>query len=179
MMENGRPPLPCLPSDCELVARAMQAFAGDIRTPPSISLRGGNALDEYSVAPPFDPAIDDYSAAYFERYWWGIAHLDPPSWRHYLPFLMQYALEHRADGDMVIDSLLMALRPPDRDPPRLASLNAEQEAVVAQFLESLAFGEPCPFQEMACQVVEEWWVPGALYRPVPNEVDQTDSGNKQ
>lgn len=165
-------------SERELIDRAMRAFEDDIRSLPSITLRGGNALDEYSEPPPFDPAIDHHSADYLERYWWGIAHLDPSSWRHYLPFLMQYALEHRADGDMVIDSLLMALRPPDREPPRLASLNAAQESAVTLFLENLAFGEASPFQEMACQVLEEWWVPGALYRPGAG-VDQKNSGNEQ
>ena len=40
---------------------------------------------------------------------------------------------------MVIDGLLASLRPPDREPPRLASLSAGQEAVVVAVLDVLAF----------------------------------------
>jgi Family of unknown function (DUF6714) len=66
---------------------------------------------------------------------------------------------------MVVDALLSALRPSDRVPPRLASLTEAQEAVVREFLELLAFGdEPSPYRDLALQVLEEWWLPNALYR---------------
>ena len=56
------------------------------------------------------------------------------------------------------------LRPPDRTPPRLASLSPEQENVVTAFLDLLAFSESSAHKDFACQILEEWWVPGALYR---------------
>jgi hypothetical protein len=69
---------------------------------------------------------------------------------------------------MVVDALLSSLRPPDRTPPRLASLTEEQEVVLREFLESLAFaGESNPYQDLAMQVLEEWWLPNALYRSTP------------
>ena len=65
----------------------------------------------------------------------------------------------------VTDALLSSLRPPDREPPRLASLSPEQEVLVTRFLDILAFSEESAHQELACQLLEEWWAPGALYRP--------------
>jgi hypothetical protein len=66
---------------------------------------------------------------------------------------------------MVVDALLSSLRPPDRTPPRLASLSEEQEAVLREFLEEIAFAaEPNHYQDLAMQVLEEWWIPDALYR---------------
>jgi hypothetical protein len=69
--------------------------------------------------------------------------------------------EHNTD---VCDALLNNLRPPDREPPRLASLSADQEKVVVEFLELLAFSNTSAIRHFACQVLEEWWIPGALYR---------------
>jgi hypothetical protein len=65
---------------------------------------------------------------------------------------------------MVIDSLLMSLRPPDREPPRLSSLTRTQEDLVVSFLEVLAFDDTSAWQLYAMQVLEEYWVPNALYR---------------
>ena len=60
--------------------------------------------------------------------------------------------------------MLSSLRPPDREPPRLGSISLEQEAVVVEFLDLLAFGERSAYQDFAMQVLEEYWVPNALYR---------------
>jgi hypothetical protein len=65
---------------------------------------------------------------------------------------------------MVVEGLLHSLRPPDREPPRLASLTVEQESVIVEFLEDLAFSEDSANQDFAQQVLEEWWLPDALYR---------------
>ncbi len=65
---------------------------------------------------------------------------------------------------MVAEALLWSLRPPDREPPRLGSLSAEQEAVVVAVLDVLAFDERSLDRDLAMQVLEEYWIPGALYR---------------
>jgi hypothetical protein len=148
-----------------LSARAFEAFLADNRGTPALTLRGGNSLDEYKEPEAFDPEIDAVSDFYFERYWWGVAHLDPRSWRYYLPHLIDYALRHRRENTMVIDALLTSLRPPDRQPARLASLSAEQEAVVSAFLDVMAFDDTSVHQDLARTALEEWWAPGALYRP--------------
>src|SRR4029453_7183040 len=110
---------------------AYAAFGADVAANPAITLRGGNALDSYDSPPPFDPAIDDPTDAYLETYAFnGVAFLDPPSWRHSLPRLIDYALRNTASnapGTMAIEGLLWSLRPPDREPPRLGSLTREQE----------------------------------------------------
>ena len=54
---------------------------------------------------------------------WGLAYLDAQSWRHYLPRLIDYALRRPDDPAMVAEALVRSLRPPDRYPPRLASLS--------------------------------------------------------
>ena len=74
----------------------------------------------------------------------------------------------------MIESLLSCLRPPDSEPPRLASLSPEQEAVLASFLDGLAFGQGSAYQDFAMQVLEEYWVPHALYR----RRDEDAPGNK-
>lgn len=130
-----------------------------------MTLRGGNAVDSYDVAPPFDPVLDNPTDAYLEAHtFWGLTHLDAASWRHYLPRLIDYAFRHMDDPGMVVEGLLYNLRPPDREPPRLASLTQEQESVIVAFLEELAFGDDSANSELAMQVLEEWWIPGALYR---------------
>lgn len=149
-----------------LVAELFSAFAPEVAAAPSVTLRAGNDLDDYEQPSQFDPAADSICDAYLESYSWGIAHLDAASWRHYLPHLIEYALRHRHDNSLVVDALLSALRPPDRDPPRLASLSQRQESLITRFLEALAFGESSAHQDLACQVLDEWWVPNALYRVV-------------
>jgi len=148
-----------------LSARAFEAFAADLAVTPTVTLRGGNALDEYKDPEPLDSEGDAVSDSYFERYWWGVAHLDPPSWRHYLPQLIEYSLRHRRESSMVIDTFLSSLRPPDREPARLASVSKDQEAVVTAFLDIMAFEDGSAHQPLARTALEEWWAPGALYRP--------------
>ena len=68
---------------------------------------------------------------------------------------------------MVTEGLLGSLRPPDRDPLRLGSLSEEQEAVVVAVLDLLAFDGRSACRELTMQVLEEYWVPNALYRRRP------------
>ncbi|MCL4368011.1 MAG: hypothetical protein M1337_02395 [Actinobacteria bacterium] len=135
-----------------------------------MTLRGGDAVDGYAEPPEFDPAIDEPTDVYLETHaFGGLPYLDAASWRHYLPRLIDHALRHLGDPrGMVIDGVLFSLRPPDREPPRLAALTTEQEAVIVAFLEHLAFSEDVvPERNLALQVLEEWWIPNALYRRRP------------
>ena len=152
-----------------IVRRAYEVFDPDLEATPPITLRGGDALDSYDAPPPYDPDADEPNDAYLEAWAFnGLNFLDSPSRRHYLPRLIDYALRNiasNAPGTMAIDGLLWSLRPPDRDPPRLGSLTRDQEAVVVAALEQLAFSEDSVYRDDAMQVMEEWWIPGALYRP--------------
>lgn len=145
-------------------AQARAAFSADLAREPALTLRGGNALDEYREPPPFDRAFDVVCDAYLEQHYWGVGYLDPESWRHYLPALMDYALRRRAQSSAVIEALLESLRPPDRVPPRLESLTAAQAKIVGEFLDVMAFDESSVHQDLAQKAIEEWWGPGALYR---------------
>lgn len=149
----------------EIRRRAGEVFHADALAAPRMTLRGGYAEDSYDSAPPPDPVLDEPTDAYLETYtFWGLAYLDPASWRHYLPRLINYSLRHMDDPKMAVEGLLHSLRPPDRDPPRLASLTADQEAVIVAFLEEVAFSEDSANRYFAMQVLEEWWLPDALYR---------------
>jgi hypothetical protein len=143
---------------------ANAAFARDAASTPKISLRGGEALDSHDDPPPFNPTVDAITDGYLEQYAGGLTFLDAGSWRHYLPHLIEYTVRHFEQGSDVCDALLNNLRPPDREPSRLASLSPAQEKVVTTFLDLLAFSESSAHRDFACQVLEEWWVPGALYR---------------
>lgn len=147
-----------------LVAIATAAFAQEALAKPGMTLRGGDALDGYQGPPPFDPIIDAITDAYLKQYAGGLTFLDAASWRHYLPRFIEYSIRHVEQGTDVCDALLNNLRPPDRTPPRLASLSPEQEKVVTEFLDLLAFSESSAHKDFAGQILEEWWVPGALYR---------------
>jgi hypothetical protein len=154
----------------EIVRRAYAAFRVDSEAAPALTLRGGDALDSYTDPPLYDPErdapTDDYLAAYT---FWGLAYLDTASWRHYLPRLIDYTFRHITDPNtMAPEGLLFSLRPPDREPARLATLSSEQEAVIVAFLEELAFSADAGYyQEDAMQILDEWWLPNARYRNRP------------
>ncbi|MDI9238697.1 hypothetical protein QLQ15_07185 [Lysobacter sp. LF1] len=134
--------------------------------PPAISLRAGNAIDDGEPPPPWDAALDAPDASYMECNAWGLPHLDAASWLHYLPIFMCHALDHLPDRDSSIatDALLFSLQPPDRDPPRFGSLSSEEQTVVGQFLDLLAFDPRSKWTDQAMTALEEYWAPGATYR---------------
>jgi hypothetical protein len=128
-----------------------------------MTLRQGDAIDSGKTPPPRD-ASDVVSNDYLEKYCWGMAYLDPVSWRHYLPAFAELAQRCFNSRSNAIDHLINSLRPPDRDPPRLASLTPLQEAVIRELLEFLAFSAESAWQDQAIQTLEEWWVEDAHYR---------------
>ena len=153
-----------------IVRQAYEAFRIDVERTPSITLRGGNAIDSYGTPPPYDPEVDTITDDYLTTYtFWGLGYLDAASWRHYLPHLIAYTFQHITSlNTMAPEGLLYALRPPDREPPRLATLTAKQEAVIVAFLEELAFSDDTRlYHEDAMQILDEWWLPNAHYRTRP------------
>lgn len=156
----------------EIVRRAFEVFGPDTEAAPPLTLRGGNAVDGYDEPEPFDPGRDEPTDAYIEGFaFWGLGYLDARSWRHYLPRLIDYAFRRPDDPAMAVEALIRSLRPPDRYPPRLATLTLEQEAVAVAFLETLALGDDSGRgHDDARQALEEWWLPGARHRPRPADV---------
>jgi hypothetical protein len=143
-------------SQDELIMNVFVAFAVDMQSRPLMSLRGGNDLDQCRSISAFDSAMDTISDTYLEQNCWGLGYLDAGSWRHYLPYLMEYTVRHLEQGSEVVDALLNNLRPPDREPPRLESLTDHQQAALRRFLELLGFSDKSAHAELACQVIEEW-----------------------
>jgi len=155
-----------------IIDHASEVFAADRREPPALTLRGASDIDSYDSPAPFDPSLDESTDAYIERFAWSaLPHLDPRSWRHYLPSLISYALRRRDDPAMAAEGLIRSLRPPDRFPPRLRSLTARQESVVREFLEAVALTHTdATLQEEAQQALEEWWLPNPRARPTAEEM---------
>ena len=147
-----------------IVEEAQTVFAEEACSHPLMSLRAGNAADSYETQPPYSELEDRLSDEYLETNYWGIAHLDPQSFKHYLPALIEYSLRNIKQGSNLVDTLLFNLRPPDREPPRLAAMSPAQEALLVKFLDALAFSEESVFRAEASIALEEWWAPGALYR---------------
>jgi hypothetical protein len=154
-------------SHTDLIADAFAAFSTEGTAFPAMTLRGGDALDLDKPAPPFDVLVDAISDEYLEAHPWGSGYLDAASWRHYLPFMMEYALRHIDVPSDVTDALLTSFRPPDRDPPRLGSLNKAQETVVLRFLDVMAYSEESASRDLAMMVLAEWWTPDAI----PKDLD--------
>ena len=156
----------------DITRRAFAAFRADLIVPPRLTLRGANEVDSYDRPEPFDGAVDAPTDEYIERFaFWGIAHLDGQSWRHYLPRLIDYTLRREDDPAMASEAFTRSLRPRDRYPPRLASLDEAQEAVIRQFLEAVAFDHAsATVQDEAQQALEEWWLPNPRARPSDAEV---------
>jgi len=135
---------------------------------PAMSLRAGNAVDSYETPPPFDADIDAPTAEYLESHYWGLPHLDAVSWRYYLPIFLGHALANIANPkSMAVDAVLASLRPPDRVPPRFASLTEAQTQAVGSVLDALAFQEGSVWTDLAIIALEEYWAPGATYRDAP------------
>jgi hypothetical protein len=156
-----------------IIERARAAFAAELASPPPLSLRGGNDVDGYRRAAPFDPVEDQPTDDYLEGYaFWALAYLDAKTWRHYLPQLIAYAGRHGDDPRMVVEALVRSLRPPDRYPPRLTTLDREQEAVVRAFLEHLAVDPAWErLRTEAQHALDEWWSPNAHSRPTREEIN--------
>ena len=146
----------------ELIADVFAAFSAEGTAFPPMTLRGGDALEAGKEPPPFDVLVDAISDEYLEAHPWGSGWLDAASWRHYLPFMMEYALRHLAEAGEVTDALLTSLRPPERTPPRLGSLSKAQETVVLRVLDVLAYSSESGSMDLAAMVLSEWWTPGAI-----------------
>jgi hypothetical protein len=157
-----------------IAQQAYDAFRADVELQPAISLRAGNAIDQYEQPPPFDPALDAPTDAYLAAYAFnGLVFLDAASWRHYLPLLIDYTLRQLGAASMAPHGLLASLRPPDHEPPRLATLSPEQEAAIVAFLQALAFGDDTlAYQDDALLILEEWWLPNARYRTRPGQAGE-------
>jgi hypothetical protein len=145
-----------------LIASAFTAFKVDAESPPSISLRAGNAVDDRADMPPYSAELDAITEHYLREFRWGLAYLDSGSWRHYLPHLLAHAARNHLRGNDLTDALIQNLRPPDRG--QLSSLSNEQEQVVIRLLDLIAFCDTSPHSQAAQTALEEWWAPGALYR---------------
>ena len=142
-----------------------KAFDFDDNYLPPMTLRSGNEVDNYSDILPFDALLDEPTDEYLESYYDGINYLDTGSWKHYLPILINFTLRnYTTNTSMVIDSFVSSLRPPDREPPRLKTLNKQQEDIIVKVLDILAFDEKSICKEEAILALEEYWAPGALYR---------------
>ena len=146
-----------------IIKRAFEVFSQEA---PRMTLRHGDALSSYRTITDVDPNItDDTSDLYLERYQNGLYHLDVQSWRSYLPFLISYSIRHvRSIGpSMVIDIFLSSLRPPDREPPRLSTIQVDEKKVIVDTLEFLALSKGSEYENIALQVMEEYWIPNSTY----------------
>ncbi len=148
----------------ELIQSAYGVFHDELVKIPPMTLRGGDAVDSYDLPPPYDEELDQPTDDYLQQYaYFALPHLDALSWRYYLPFLIDYGLRHATaeappESSLVVEGTLSSLRPPDREPPRLSVLKAEQELVIIKFLDILAFDERSDYQDYGMQVLEEYWI---------------------
>jgi hypothetical protein len=147
-----------------VTARVIAAFKSELQTLPVISLRGGDTLDDYGVAPAFDPDEDAPSDDYIERFHCGVNYLDAQAWRHYLPILLLYMLRNMGDqASLALPTVVRSLRPAGSDPSRFGWLSPAQEATVVTVLDALAFEDASTWKTEAVEALEDYWAPGANY----------------
>jgi len=146
-----------------LIKEAFAAFQEDVSAIPPMTLRAGNAADNYMESSPFSADEDAITEDYLHKYRWGLGYLDTKSWRHYMPHLIEHSINHYVSGSDVTDALLQNLRPPDRG--GFSALNPDQEQVIVKLLDLIAFAEASPHISAAQTALEEWWGPASLYRP--------------
>ena len=148
----------------EVIERAYVVFHCEEVEIPPMTLRAGNAVDSYDSIIPYDQELDRVNDNYIQKYaYFALPHLDSLSWRYYLPFLIDFSLRHATaeaepESSLAVDGTLFSLRPPEREPPRLSILTAEQKSVIVQFLDLLAFDERFVYQDYAMEVMEEYWI---------------------
>ena len=159
----------------DIVRRAFEVFRADVEAPPPLTLRGGDRVDSYDLPEPFDAQVDEPTDAYIEQFaFHAMPFLDPRSWRHYLPRLMDHVFRRPDEPTgLVVQALIRSLRAPDREPPRLTTLTAEQEEVIVAFLGEMA-DDPAydGNAEDAAQALAEWWTPNARHRPTAAEIEE-------
>ena len=132
---------------------------------PSMTLRSGNEIDNYDNPISFEELIDVPNDKCLEDFYYGMSYLDSKSWKYYLPIFIDYSLRNYiTSNSIVIDSLISSLRPPEREPPRLSTLNEEQKKAIVTFLDTLAFDNKSIWKNEAMVALEEYWAPGALYK---------------
>ena len=154
----------------KVIDQAYTVFHCDQIEIPPMTLRAGDAVDSYDLPTAYDEQLDQPTDEYLQQFaCWGIHHLDPVSWHYYLPLLMSYSLRNATkdapvESGLAVEATIFSLRPPDREPSRFSLLTPEQEEVIVQFLDILAFDEESIYQEDGMQVLEEYWIPGAIYR---------------
>lgn len=158
----------------EIVRRAFEVFRADVESPPPLTLRGADRVDSYDFPEPYDAELDEPTDAYIEQFaFHAMPFLDARSWRHYLPRLMDHAFRRPDEPTgLVLQAVIRSLSAPDREPPRLMTLNADQEAIIIAFLEQIARDAAREFEaEAAGQALLDWWVPHARHRPTPAEIE--------
>ena len=95
----------------EFIELIERAFGRESKTPPPMTLRAGNALDDYEDPPAFDPRIDVPTGENLETFHWGLPHPDSRSWRYYLSFFIEYAVHHikESSNEIPIDRLWLCV----------------------------------------------------------------------
>lgn len=133
--------------------------------PPALTLRGANAIDDYGEPLPFDPAVDQPTADYFEQYPWGVSHLDTQAWLHYLPHFLDYAHSRRQRADSrFVNAFLEALGSMHFNVRVAPRLDALQRACIVRLLDQLAFDDDSAWKDASIRALKDFWAPGASQR---------------
>jgi hypothetical protein len=148
------PPAPP-PTVSALLARIEAAFPP---LQPLHSLADADAVDTAHGSLKATHAVNlPPTDAELLRFGWGLPHLDPHSWRAYLPYFLAHAVRNAGAGEsLVVEWTLQTVRPPDRTVPRLAALTPAQRDAVVGVLEFLAHDASSAFREFALQVLGEF-----------------------
>lgn len=96
---------------------------------------------------------------------WALPHLDPESWRYYIPAYMIWTLTNFRSSDSVVsDFTIYTFEPYLADPQmrahatdRFGLLNEPQSRAVCQFLRHMAADEDNADAVVATRVVDEFW----------------------
>ena len=158
--------------EAEAIVDAIRsAFRGVARG--AITLHEAEAIDDYgsdderAAARERDTerGWEEIPDAHVEECVYALAHVDPASWRYYVPRFMLWALHHfRSSDSLISDFTVYTFDPSDTDPnlreydmARYRTLDAEQARVVCRFLRYMAQNDDHADASAANEALRKYW----------------------
>lgn len=162
--------MPSSPADRDALIAAVEKAFGAVER-GTITLHEAEVIDSYGTvderqkARKHDPETDwrDVPDTSLRACQNALPHLDPASWRFYLPAFLRFALRTLDDRVCLVDRVIYTLalggdrRMNDHARARFTTLNARRAQVVRDFLELARDDDDRCDARVASQALDDYW----------------------